>query len=56
MAEVIRQLEIAAKATEDDKGKQLSEEAMEKAYENHRQVLRSLHEMIARFDAINSCP
>jgi hypothetical protein len=50
MAEVIRQLESAASA----KDEKLSDEAREKAYENHRQVLAALHEMVARFDAIKS--
>ncbi len=50
MSDVIRQLETAAQ-TKDEK---LSDEAREKAYESHRQVVAALHEMVSRFDAIKS--
>ena len=50
MEQVIRQLEAAAVA----KTEKQSDEAYEKAYANHRQVLDALHEMVARHDAIKS--
>ena len=50
MMEVIRQLELASNA-KDEKD---SEEAYDKAHQNHRQVVRALHEMVARFDAIKT--
>ena len=50
MENVIRQLETAAVA----KDEKQSDEAYEKAYDNHRKVLNSLHEMVARHDAIKS--
>jgi hypothetical protein len=50
MADVIRQLEAAAHAKTDKQ----SEEAFEKALDSHAKVLDSLHELVARFDAVKS--
>ena len=53
MAEVIRQLEKAADANS-AKLSDKADEALEKAHQNHRKVLDSLHEMMSRFDAVKS--
>jgi hypothetical protein len=50
MADVIRQLEAAAQAKTDKQ----TEEAVDKALDSHAKVLDSLHELVARFDAVKS--